>query len=103
VAKSLSNPNTSLASLNFESGFAWHNSNLPGVDAQTSNSLLFQPILPFPINSQGTTVFWRPAVPLLFDQPVYNVARGDFRDASFGIGDIGFDVTVRLRPPSKAS
>ena len=94
VAKSLSNPNTPLASLNFENGFTWYKGSLPGADAQTSYSLLFQPVLPFPIDSQGTTIFWRPAVPLLFDQPVYDVARGDFRDASFGIGDIGFDLAV---------
>jgi hypothetical protein len=94
VAKSLSNPNTPLASLNFENGFTWYKGSLPGADTQTSYSLLFQPVLPFPIDNQGTTIFWRPAVPFLFDQPVYDVARGDFRDATFGIGDIGFDLGI---------
>lgn len=94
VAKSLANPNTPLASLNFESGFTWYKGDLPNAGAQTSYTLLFQPVLPFPVDAQGTTVFWRPAVPFLFDQPVYDVAKGDFRDANFGIGDIGFDLAV---------
>ena len=94
VAKSLSNPNTPLASLNFENGFTWYKGNLPGANDQFSYSLLFQPILPFPIDAQGTTVFWRPAVPLLFNQPIYDFQRDDFRDATFGVGDIGFDLAI---------
>ena len=94
VAKSLSNPNTPLASLNFENGFTWYKGDLPGADDQTTYRLLFQPVLPFPIDAQGTTVFWRPAVPFLFDEPIYDVQKGDFKNASFGIGDIGFDLAV---------
>lgn len=94
VAKSLSNPNTPLASLNFENGFTWYKGDLPGADDQTTYRLLFQPVLPFPIDSQGTTIFWRPAVPFLFNEPIFDVQRGDFKDASFGIGDIGFDLAV---------
>ncbi len=94
VAKSLSNPNTPLASLNFENSFIWYKGDLPGADAQTTYRLLFQPILPFPIDEQGTTIFWRPGVPFLFNEPIYDVQRGDFEDASFGIGDIGFDLAV---------
>lgn len=94
VAKSLANPNTPLASLNFENGFTWYNGDLPGADRQTSYYLLFQPILPFPLDTQGTTLFWRPAVPFLFNQPVFDATRADFRDATFGIGDIGFDLAI---------
>ncbi len=94
VARSLSNPNTPLASLNFENGFTWYEGDLPGASDQTSYYLLFQPVLPFPIDSQGTTVFWRPAVPLLFNQPVFDTNRAEFKDATFGIGDIGFDLAI---------
>ena len=50
VAKSLSNPNTPLASLNFENGFTWYKGDLPGADDQTTYRLLFQPVLPFPLS-----------------------------------------------------
>lgn len=94
VAKSLANPNTPLATLNFENGFTWYKGDLPGADRQTSYHLLFQPVLPFSLDSQGTTLFWRPAVPFLFDQPIFDATRSDFRDATFGIGDIGFDLAI---------
>ena len=85
VAKSLSNPNTPLASLNFENSFIWYKGDLPGADAQTTYRLLFQPILPFPIDEQGTTIFWRPGVPFLFNEPIYDVQRGDFEDAPLAL------------------
>ena len=35
--------------------------------------------------------FFRPAIPLNFNQPVFNSDELDF-DSEFGLGDIGFDL-----------
>jgi hypothetical protein len=93
AARSLSNPNTPLATLNFENQFRWHKGDLPGADKQNNYTLLFQPALPFPVNDgKGSIVFLRPAVPVEFNRPVFDLTTASFDDASFGIGDIGFDL-----------
>ena len=44
------------------------------------------------MGDKGRNVIFRPAVPLLFDQPVFDAARGDFDRADVNFGDIGFDL-----------
>lgn len=39
-------------------------------------------------------MIFRPAVPLLFDQPVFDAAQGGFDDADIALGDIGFDLST---------
>jgi len=92
IAKELSNPAGSLASLNFNLQYQTFNGDLPGADDQDSWSIIFQPALPFPVGDQGRRVIFRPAVPLLFDQPVFDADKGSFDDADVALGDIGFDL-----------
>ncbi len=90
LAKSLANPNTPLASQNFKLQYRTFEGDLPGADDESGNTLLYQPAFPFPLEN-GATVFFRPAVPIIFDQPVFDAASGDF-DSEAGLGDIGFDL-----------
>jgi len=90
LAAELSNPNTSVASLTFKFQYRRFEGDLPRADDQSGTMLLFQPSLPFVLDS-GDKVLWRPAVPVFFDQPVFDANSGYF-DGEAGLGDIAFDL-----------
>lgn len=90
LAAELANPNTSVASLTMKNRFRWYEGDLPGADGQSNYTLLFQPALPFVLDS-GSKILWRPAIPLISNQPVFDATDGDFSGTS-GIGDIAFDL-----------
>ena len=90
LAAELSNPNSSVATLNFKNQFRWFDGDLPDAGSQSSFTLLFQPALPFVLES-GAKVFWRPAIPLLVNQPQFNGAAGGFEEET-GLGDIAMDI-----------
>ncbi len=90
IAAELSNPNTSVATLTFKNQFRWFEGDLANASDQSSYALLFQPGLPFVLDS-GAKVLWRPAIPLLIDNPVLNTSTGEF-EGETGLGDIAFDL-----------
>lgn len=90
IAKQLANPNTALATLTTKLQVRTFTGDLPNAGDQAGTTLLVQPSFPFPL-ATGATVFFRPAIPLLLDQPVFNVGRRDF-DSKAGLGDITFDL-----------
>lgn len=90
LAAELSNPNTAVASLTFKNQFRWYEGDLPKADSQSNYTLLFQPILPFVLDS-GDKIIWRPAIPLIVDQPVFDPGELSF-DNETGLGDIVFDL-----------
>ncbi len=90
IARELANPNTPLASLNFKNQFRWFDGDLPDADDQFSFTTLFQPVFPFPLE-HGDQLIFRPAIPILFDQPVFSASSLDFDEES-GMGDIVFDL-----------
>ena len=89
LAAELSNPNTAVATMTFKLQHRLFEGDLPAADDQSSTLLLFQPGLPFVLAS-GAKIIWRPAVPILLDQPVPD-AGGGFSGES-GLGDIAFDL-----------
>jgi len=91
IAKELSNPATPLASLNNVFEFYTFKGDLPGADSQTRFSYGFQPSIPFPLDN-GKVLIFRPLIPLLLDEPVFNPARNDFDSKGFALGDISFDL-----------
>jgi hypothetical protein len=94
LSKELSNPNSPLASLVFKQTYTAYQGDLPGADDQSSNLTLFQPVFPFPLTEGGTTnLFIRPAIPYLWEQPVFDTNANSFRSVS-GFGDMGFDVAL---------
>ena len=88
AARELANPNTPLASLTLKNQYRWYKGKLPGAEDQDNYTMLFQPVFPFPV-SGADTIFFRPAIPLLVEQPVFK--NGKFGDKT-GLGDIGFDL-----------
>ena len=86
VAKELANPNTTLASLIFKNQYRTYTGDLPDADDQTSAITLFQPILPFLMES-GDQIIFRPAIPLVWDSP-----SGRNFGSESGMGDFSFDL-----------
>jgi len=77
IAAELSNPNTALASLTFKNQFRWFEGDLPNADDQRSYTLLSQPALPSPLEN-GDKIIWRPAIPFIVDQPIFDPEKLDF-------------------------
>lgn len=90
AAKELANPNTALASLTFKNIYTAYTGDLSGAGSEAGFTTLFQPSLPFPLDN-GDKIIWRPAVPIIADQPVFDGATANF-DSESGLGDIGFDL-----------
>lgn len=90
VAKSLANPNTPLASQTFKFQYRTFDGDLPGADDESSSLVLYQPAFPFPLDN-GATVFFRPAIPMIIEQPYFDAGESEF-DSTSGLGDIGFDL-----------
>ncbi|MEM1084280.1 MAG: hypothetical protein AAGI48_09165 [Verrucomicrobiota bacterium] len=90
IARELANPNTPLASLNFKNQFRFFDGTLPGASDQSGYTMLFQPGFPFALEN-GDQIIWRPAIPLIVDQPVFDPLTQNFNSES-GLGDIGFDL-----------
>jgi hypothetical protein len=88
IAAELANPNSALASMTFKNQFKSYAGDLPDADDQFSYTLLWQPVLPFPLEN-GDKIIWRPALPLNIEQPVFN---GTDFDGETGLGDFAFDL-----------
>jgi hypothetical protein len=93
VAAKLNNPTSAIGSLNFLFDYKTYQGDLPGADEQNAWSLTFQPSLPKPIGSKGLNLLIRPAIPLIFSQPVYNGVDG-FNSSGVQLGNIGFDLAL---------
>ena len=105
VARELTNPNSSLATLNLKNQYRWYTGDLPGAEDQGNYTMIFQPIFPLalPAKSNGdkANIFLRPGIPILFNQPVPKASGGgvDY-DGTTALGDIQFDLAYGV---SKAS
>jgi hypothetical protein len=91
IARELANPTSAVAAMNVNIIRRAYDGNLPGASDQDSTSILFQPGLPFP-QENGYNVLFRPAIPILFDQPVFDPATGTFDDDGLNLGDTAFDL-----------
>ena len=90
MAKEMSNPTAAVASLGNNFDFSEFGGNLPDANNQRGWNYLFQAAFPFP-QDNGKNILFRPAVPLLFKQPVFDSSSGTWDD-QFELGDIGFDL-----------
>ena len=90
IAKELANPNTVLTSLKLQTQYFSFDGDLPSADDQDMVKLFFQPTIPFPPEN-GKTLWVRPGVPYLIDQPVYDKDSRRVGSQS-GLGDITLDV-----------
>jgi hypothetical protein len=69
VAAALSNPNTSMGTMNTLFDFVAYDGDLQDAGSQRAFRATFQPSLPYPV-SPATNLFVRPLVPVIFSQDV---------------------------------
>ncbi len=91
IAKELSNPIGSLASLNASFLYQTFKGDLPDADDQDSWQFQFQPVFPFP-QANGNNLIIRPLVPVYLDQPYFDLAKPGFDDKDIELGDISGDI-----------
>jgi hypothetical protein len=113
VAKELSNPAGSLASLFTSFEYTLYKGDLPDADDQDGWGFSFQPVLPFPVGDKGRNITFRPLVPVPINKPVFDTGVGEgkpikvhdghhttyvvpgigeFEDGDLSLGDISFDL-----------
>ncbi len=88
LAAKLANPTVPVMTLGNNFDYVTFQGNLPGAGDQDAFRYTFQSVFPFKL-SNGGSVFVRPAVPVLFNEPV--PAGGGFDSVGTELGDIGFD------------
>jgi hypothetical protein len=108
LALELANPTSALGSMTSNIDFRTFQGDMPGAGGQSSVTYLFQPSIPFP-QSNGYNLLFRPAIPIMFNQPVFRPTEGptpvvdqfghtgqlsgmgDFQGEA-GLGESGFDL-----------
>lgn len=70
IAMELSNPVTTLATLNTEVEYRSYQGNLPGADNQSAYVYKFQPSIPIPLDN-GKNILMRFTLPIYGNQPLY--------------------------------
>ncbi len=91
LALKLSNPTAPVMTLGNNLDYVLFDGDLPGAGDQTALRYTFQSVFPFK-RDDGSSVFFRPAIPVLFDEPVPR-PEGGFASAGPELGDIGFDLS----------
>jgi len=92
IAAALSDPNTTLGTMNFQFDYVAYQGDIPGSGGAEAQRMLFQPSLPYPL-SDSTNLFVRPAVPIIFNQDVPD-PRGGFNSEGVDLGDVSFDASL---------
>jgi hypothetical protein len=99
VARELSNPATSLASLGNKFEWRRYDGDLPDAKDQDGFRYVFQPVLPFQ-RQNGDKIIFRPAFNVPIDEPFFDAGNGSF-DNGGGFGDIGFDLVYAPKAEGK--
>jgi hypothetical protein len=92
IAAELSNPNTTMGTMNFQFDQISYDGDLPDADDQNATRITFQPALPYPL-SDTTNLFVRPAIPMIVQQDVPD-GSGDYDTKHGELGDISFDAAI---------
>ena len=90
MANKLANPTAALGSMANNLTYTSFDGDLPDADNQDGWTYLFQPSLPFPLES-GANILFRPGIPVIFDTPVPAIG-GGFESKGVELGDIPFDL-----------
>jgi hypothetical protein len=93
VAAELTDPNTTLGILATLYDYQVFDGSAPDASKQTAQVITFQPSLPYPLEP-GRNLFFRPAIPLILSQPVWDSTTGTFQSEGMALGDIGYDATM---------
>jgi len=92
IAAALSDPNTTLGTMNFQFDHVAYQGDIPGSGRAEARRMVFQPSLPYPL-SDTTNLFVRPAIPVIIDQDVPE-PRGGFDSEGIDLGDVSFDASI---------
>jgi len=98
IAAELSNPNSTLGTMNFQFDQIAYDGDLPDADDQNATRITFQPALPYPL-SDTTNLFVRPAIPMIVQQDVPD-GSGDYDTKHGELGDISFDAAIGKSLPN---
>jgi hypothetical protein len=98
IARELANPATPMSSIGNHLEYRAYKGDLPGASSQESLTYSLQPSFPFNMGD-GKIIALRPALPIIFDQPVFDADKGGF-DKESGLGDISFDFVYGKTHPS---
>ena len=91
LALKLSNPTAPVMTVGNNFDFVMFDGDLDGASNETSFRYTFQTVFPFK-RDDGSSVFFRPAIPIFFGEPVPRVD-GGFDSVGTDLGDIGFDLS----------
>ena len=98
MAEKLSNPTTPVMTIGNNFDYVTFKGDLPGAKDETAFRYVFQTSFPYKL-SNGGTVFFRPALPVLFNEPVPD-GLGGFSSEGTDLGDMGFDFSYGITTPS---
>jgi len=90
MAQKLANPTNPIMTIGNNFDYVTFDGDLPGADDESSFRYLFQTVFPFKLSDGKGTVFFRPAIPVFFNEPV-PAGPGSFSSEGIDLGDIGFD------------
>lgn len=90
VARKLANPTNPIMTIGNNFDYVIFDGELPGANDQSAFRYVFQTVFPYKLADNKGTVFLRPAIPVLFNEPVPNGA-GGFDEKGVELGEIGFD------------
>lgn len=91
LALKLSNPTAPVMTVGNNFDFVMFDGDLDGASNETSFRYTFQTVFPFK-RDDGSSVFFRPAIPIFFGEPVPR-AGGGFDSVGTELGDMGFDLS----------
>jgi hypothetical protein len=90
LAAKLANPANPIMKIGNNFDYQWFDGDLPGANNQTSLKYVFLTVFPFKLGN-GNSIFFRPGIPLLFEQPVPD-GQGGFTKEGTDLGDTAYDV-----------
>lgn len=97
IALAMSNPTLPVMNITTFIDYTTFKGTLPGAGDQSSWTFLAQPPLPFPLSPQWSLIV-RPAIPLLFNQPLPTPT--GFQSAGVNLGNIGLDLLIAGGTPT---
>ena len=98
IAVKLANPTNPVMTIGNNFDYVTFDGDLPGASGESSFRYVFQTVFPFK-HSSGGTIFFRPAIPVLFNEPVPN-GMGGFDSIGTEIADIGYDFSYGATTPT---
>ena len=98
IAAKLSDPTAPVMTIGNNLDFVFFDGDLPGASDESSIRYVFQTVFPYKVDD-STTAFFRPAIPVIFNDPVPN-GQGGFDSVGTDLGDIGFDLSFGKKRPT---